>query len=236
MKITCISDLHGSYPVLEGGDLLIIAGDCTADEKVDQWMKFFDWMKAQNYRQKILVGGNHDGFLERSISSQEAREMGIDEQEGFEYLSDTGVEFEGLKIWGSPWTPKFFNWHFMLPRGEKIREKWNKIPLDTDILVTHGPPRGMLDKTWDGRRPGCNDLAHRIKELKSLKLHVFGHIHEDYGWRHSDYELGDNTIIPHGHLSVNCALMNEHYHMVNKPITVILEDGKAKPVIKNEPQ
>ncbi len=228
MIIDCISDMHGEFPTLSGGDLLIMSGDCTIADKVKQWMEFFEWFKAQNYRQKVLVAGNHDGFLERCISSQEAREMLIDEQEGFEYLCDTGIEFEGVKIWGSPWTPRFGNWNFMLPRGERIRQKWANIPLDTDILVTHGPPFGLLDKTYDGRRAGCEELRARILDLKDLKLHVFGHIHEDYGWKYRDYDIGETEITPVGHLSVNCSVLNREYDLANAPVRVILENGQAR--------
>lgn len=212
-KICCISDLHGSYPDLNGGDVLICAGDCTARDRVIDWMEFFDWFKAQDYKHKVLVGGNHDGYLERCISSKDERELlgnGYEDQ-GFEYLCDSGIEIEGLKIWGSPWTPRFCDWHFMLTRGERIRQKWAMIPDDTNILVTHGPAHGCLDKAKRDnergyQRVGCADLAMRLQDLKDLKAHVFGHIHEEYGTKEGRY------------LSVNCALMNERYEFVNKPI------------------
>ncbi len=234
MEITCISDLHGQYPTLLGGDLLIVGGDITAMDKIKQWMEFYDWFKAQPYRQKILIGGNHDGFLERCISSQEAREMMIDAQEGFEYLCDNGIEFEGLKIWGSPWTPRFGNWHFMLDKRDRMREKWDKIPLDTQLLVTHGPPFKMLDKNEDGEHVGCRDLACKILALRDLKLHIFGHIHECHGWRHQNYDIGDDTIIPQGHLSVNASLMDENYHFFDRP-TRIYWDGLVMRPMKYEP-
>ncbi len=244
MLITAVSDLHGKFPTLSGGDLLILAGDFTAADKVQQWMEFFEWVKAQNYRQKVIIGGNHDGFLERCISSQEAREMLIDAQEGFEYLCDTGIEFEGLKIWGSPWTPRFCNWHFMLTRGERLKEKWALIPDDTDILVTHGPTFGMLDKNKEGRRCGCLDLGIRVDDLKQLKLHVFGHIHEGYGTCYaSEYTPGcamevllpgyDKSIF-RGPLSINAAYMDENYNPTNKPINVIWDGVLMKPEIKDE--
>lgn len=241
MIIDCISDLHGHFPKLKGGDLLICAGDCTSRDRVADWVEFFDWMKVQCYRQKIVVAGNHDGFLERCISSKEYRDMMEEVSDPienccFEYLCDSGIEFDGLKIWGSPWTPKFYDWHFMLDRGDRIRQKWALIPDDVDILVTHGPPFGMLDKTYDDRRPGCKDLADRILHLKKLKLHVFGHIHEGYGQCHAGYEMrvmkgdggygefikDDANFNPIGHLSVNCAIMDENYNPVNKPIRIEL--------------
>jgi len=210
IDITCLSDLHGFYPPLDGGDLLICAGDITPSNKVKQWMEFFKWFISQPYRKKILVAGNHDGFLERCISSQEAREMMIDQEEGFEYLCDSGIEFEGFNIWGSPWVPKFYNWSFMLPRGDRIRQKWELIPDNTQILVTHGPPFGVLDRNYEGILCGCEDLGNRLKHLNDLKLHVFGHIHEGYG------------IIDATHKSVNCSIMDREYKPVNKPIKITL--------------
>jgi len=224
MNIDCISDLHGHLPDLEGGDLLIVAGDITAHDKVPEWVKFFSWLEEQNYRKKILIAGNHDGFLGKCCSSKESQLMGLREEYDFEYLFDSGIEFEGIKIWGSPWTPTYFNWHFMKDRGEQIRAMWNKIPLDTNILVTHGPAFGMLDKNRKGEYCGCQDLADVIDDLKDLKLHVFGHIHEAYGKRYQAYTTNavNFDVIPSGHLSINASLMNDFYYIVNKPIRVIL--------------
>lgn len=238
MIVDCISDLHGFQPTLEGGDLLICAGDCTDRDRVQDWMEFFEWMKAQPYKHKILVGGNHDGFLERSISSQEGRELLGDEFEetGIEYLCDSGARVEGIQIWGSPWTPRFYNWHFMLTRGERLRQKWALIPDDTQILVTHGPAYGTRDRNAQGIYCGCKDLSNRLMELKNLKLHVFGHIHESYGQNHAYYTMenasspeqfvefmmDDSKSTPGGYLSVNCSIMDEVYDPVNKPIRVIL--------------
>lgn len=221
MIIDCVSDLHGFKPELEGGDLLIVAGDCTARDIISQWKEFFDWFKAQDYRKKVLIGGNHDGFLECCATTEETRlvfaELGLEGEdwieEGFEYLEDTGTEFEGLKIWGSPWTPEFCAWHFMLPRGEPLKHKWDLIPCDTDILITHGPPFDILDDN-DGDRCGCDELRSAVERVKP-KLHVFGHIHESYGQMLLKHE-GPNTIC------INASIMDGDYNPVNKPIRIVL--------------
>lgn len=212
MIIDCISDLHGFQPILEGGDLLICAGDCVERDKVKEWMAFFEWFKAQPYEYKVLIGGNHDGFLEKCVSSEEAKGLLGSEydSEGIEYLCDSGACVKGIRIWGSPWTPRFYNWHFMLSRGERIRQKWELIPDDTQILVTHGPPRGVMDTSYRGDTCGCEDLGNRMKQLEDLKLHVFGHIHEGYGVLEGTYK------------SVNCSIMDREYKPVNKPIRVVL--------------
>lgn len=217
MIIDCISDLHGTYPDLEGGDLLIISGDITARDYVYEWGHFFIWLSRQQYRKKILVAGNHDGILVDKHPAELGKELCGFRDDTFEYLCDSGTIFEGYKIWGSPWTPVFFDWHFMLKRGKDIREKWDLIPPDTDFLVTHGPPFGKLDFTerrFSARGKivqehcGCEQLAQVINLIKP-KLHVFGHIHEGYGVK-ADLEL--KTVF------VNCSLMDMNYNSTNKPI------------------
>lgn len=216
MIIDCISDLHGSFPELDGGDLLIVAGDCTTNNSVKAWLPFFEWFHVQNYRKKIWIAGNHDKSLVYCISSQEHRDLFGEPDDEFEYLCDSGYEFEGLKIWGAPWTPWFMGVNpdcdaFMLKTKTQLMEKWQLIPDDTDILVTHGPPFGTLDMSHWYNRYGCKALADRVRELK-LKLHVFGHIHEGYGQQQHEGR----------HLSVNCSHMNSEYEPVNKPIRVVL--------------
>jgi Icc-related predicted phosphoesterase len=98
------------------------------------------------------------------------------------YLIDDMVTVEGLNIYGSPWQPTFFDWAFNLDRGAPLKEKWDLIPsTGVDILVTHGPPMGILDKVYDGERVGCEELAKAVKERIKPRLHVFGHIHEEAG-------------------------------------------------------
>ena len=203
MKIDCISDLHGHLPELEGGDLLIVAGDLTAHDMTEEHKFFFKWLLQQNYKQKILIAGNHDGSLHGLYRNKS-------EATDLEYLLDSGYEFDNLKIWGSPWTPTFFNWYFMKDRGEDIKKMWDLIPDDTDILVTHGPPYGILDYVG-GDNQGCLDLLHAVRRVKP-KLHIFGHIHEGYGQTEID-----------GTIFVNASIMDGKYRPRNKPITVILE-------------
>jgi len=114
-----------------------------------------------------------------------------------------------IKIWGSPWQPEFHNWAFNLPRGEKIMEKWNLIPNDVDILVTHGPAFGKLDFVpYDGLNVGCEDLLIKIQEIKP-KIHVSGHIHS-----------GRGVVFSEGTLYVNASVLNDRYEFRNKPITI----------------
>jgi Icc-related predicted phosphoesterase len=211
--IDCISDLHGCKPVLQGGDLLIVAGDLTARDTEKQHAEFDEWLDQQNYLKKIVISGNHDGFIQKKGYLQTYNDF-----KPAKYLEDTGVSWWGLKIWGSPWTPTFYDWHFMRDRGDPIKEKWDLIPDDTEILITHGPPFGIQDqvkyssKAKEGKFAGCEELRSAIDHrLKKLKLHVFGHVHEGYG-----------KVIVSGVTHVNASIMDEEYRPVNKPIRIEL--------------
>lgn len=212
MKITCVSDLHGHYPELPGGDLLILAGDYTKSDQPKEYLQFGNWLREQPYRKKVFIGGNHDNLLEGPKLAIHSNMT-----DGVCYLSDSGTEFEGLKIWGSPWTKWFHGVNpkckaFMLGSETKLYKKFSLIPDDVDILVTHSPPFTILDKTVRDEQVGSTSLlAHHIPRLRP-KLWVFGHIHEAYGqaggytWNNTRY--------------VNASHVNERYEPVNEPITV----------------
>lgn len=209
MIIDCISDLHGFYPKLKGGDLLIIAGDLTARDSLDCWTEFHIWMNKQKYKKVIYIGGNHDNALEGLIPSS-APKSKVDH----EYLCDSGTQFEGLKIWGSPWTRNFTGQNpkakaFSLENTKLMKEKWILIPEKIDILITHSPPNGILDQTWKNRC-GCSELRRAVARIQP-KLHVFGHIHEAFGKEKRD-----------GITYVNASYVNEHYDPINQPIRVLL--------------
>lgn len=210
MIIDCISDLHGEYPTLMGGDLLIIAGDLTARDLEDEYYKFNSWLCDQDYEKKVVIAGNHDGLLQKDAFKY------LEGVPAFDYLCDTETEFKGLKIYGSPWTPMFCNWYFMKKSRQDLKEAWDKIPDDTDILVTHGPARGLLDTVspYSSRPLGCEELRLALERVRP-KLHVFGHIHGGYGKMLLKHE-GPNTWC------VNAALMNEDYDPVNAPIRIVL--------------
>lgn len=212
-KITCISDTHGHFPELPGGDLLIIAGDLTARDQDDEHRDFIVWLcqicQNNQYKRIVYIAGNHDGFLDPS--QRRYGKVNIPLGFNIEYLCDSGTMYYDLKIWGSPWTPVFYDWHFMKERGQDIRKMWDMIPLDTDILITHGPPYGILDEV-DGVNVGCEELRTAVERVKS-RLHVFGHVHEAYGTMRLKHEKSDT-------ICVNASIMNDRYNPVNKPITV----------------
>jgi Icc-related predicted phosphoesterase len=190
MQITTISDTHGLHHQLQlpGGDLLIHAGDVCNRGTVAEAIDFMTWFINQNYKYHVFIAGNHDFYFE-NFTQQEIQDM---LPENAYYLNDSGVEIEGIKIWGSPITPTFFDLAYNKDRGVAINSHWEKIPNNTNILITHGPPYGMLDKNIENRYVGCNDLLTKVKEIQP-NYHIFGHIHEGFGMIQNDVTTYINT-------------------------------------------
>jgi Icc-related predicted phosphoesterase len=204
-KIVLISDTHGKHKQIQlpEGDLLIHAGDITGRGFPWQVREFMDWFGRQPHRHKVMIAGNHDFLAE-----EKPEEFLALVPPGVHYLNDSGVEIEGIRIWGSPIQPWFHNWAFNRQRGPNIAAHWAMIPAQTDILVTHGPPFGVLDYTATGERVGCEDLSLRLAELRP-RLHVFGHIHESYGYVQRD-----------GIHYVNASVLNLRYEYVQAPVVL----------------
>jgi len=212
MRITFISDTHNiAHHIpkedLPGGDILIHGGDVSSRGSHEEIRQFLNWFELQdNYTHKVFIAGNHDFFFqENPLQSKEL----LNDYPKIIYLEDNMVEIDQIKIYGSPWQPEFFNWAFNLPRnGEKLQEKWRAIPRDIDILITHGPPFGILDYTVQNVNVGCEVMLEELKRIKP-KIHCYGHIHYAYGMR----EIDGTTFI-------NAANLGENYRYQNKPITV----------------
>ena len=170
MKLVIISDTHRKHDLvhLPEGDVLIHCGDVSGMGTEREIREFASWFDRQEFDHKLVIAGNHDQLM----SSQWFRSA--------TYLQDESITIDGIKIWGSPWTPTFFDWWWMLDAGPEIAKKWALIPQDTDVLITHGPPRGILDKTLEGDYVGCEELLRAVKRVNP-KIHCFGHIHEGYG-------------------------------------------------------
>ena len=217
MKITFISDTHNKHKQvtssLPGVDLLIHAGDISSMGYKHEIQEFCKWFNSlENYTVKTFIAGNHDFGFEKE--PEMAKEV-VNFYKDIVYLQDSflgyGVDTENyVKIYGSPWQPEFHNWAFNLSKGGlELEQKWNNIPEDTDILVTHGPVLGYLDKIIGQYiNLGCELLAKRIKTIKP-KIHVCGHIHSGYGYVFD----GDTHYI-------NASVLDEQYQYTQKPLTV----------------
>lgn len=223
LKITTISDTHSKHNLLNkdlpGGDLLIFAGDyMNTGYYKNEAISFFEWFDSiDNYETKIMIDGNHDRMMENETSEMKGLLTGyktiehlLDDELVLYYDGPNGEYSEdNIRIYGSPWQPEFNSWAFNLPRsGKELQDKWNNIPSNTDILITHGPPFGYLDiPGGSSLRVGCELLRYRVDEIKP-KINVFGHIHGSAGY----YFNG------HTHF-INASVLNESYIYTNLPLS-----------------
>lgn len=219
MKLVITSDCHGHFDQarLPRGDVLILAGDLfanrSADPDVDAALQLNslreldDYCGTLGFKHILMIAGNHDWVFERYKEAYRALK-------NIEYLEDSGTEIEGVKFWGSPHQPWFYDWAFNHPRdGSELAHYWSLIPDNTDVLITHGPPHGILDLPFGKGEPaGCNLLLKRVREIEP-RVHVFGHIHGSYGRE----QIGRT-------LFVNACLCDELYRPVNMPHAVDLND------------
>ncbi len=203
MKIVCISDTHRQEKnlILPKGDMLICAGDIGIRDEFDLEV-VIDWFKSLDFSHIIFCGGNHDLYLEQLFKAKIEPVM----PKNIHYLCNTEVTIDGIKFWGSPYSPFFNNWAFM-DFGQELKKIWFTIPEDTDIIITHCPSFGINDVV-NGISQGCAFLRDRIKEIKP-KYHICGHVHEGHG-----IYADEHTAY------INASLMDEYYEMVNKPIVV----------------
>lgn len=192
------------------GDIFIHAGDFTSCGGLKEVVEFNNWIGKLPHTHKIVIAGNHELSFDSTFTHPFEKNsdqnsgvhlidsipsLGHSRQTLSEavkvntkcyltncvYLEDSFVTLYGLKIYGTPWQPEFCHWAFNVPRGEKCLEKWNLIPEDVDILVTHTPPIGFGDLCCTGVRAGCVELLHTVQQRVKPKYHIFGHIHENYG-------------------------------------------------------
>jgi len=177
-KIIAMSDTHNRHKdiVMPECDIIIHAGDATNGGEHNELAPFLNWLSQQKSKYKVYVPGNHDAYVQRM--PEKSRRMC--EDRGITLLIDEGVELDGLKLWGSPYTPFFGNWSFQYYPGEGALTHWSKIPNNLDILITHGPAYQMLDVGMLGENAGCYYLFYKILETKP-KAHICGHIHDGYG-------------------------------------------------------
>lgn len=176
LRIVCVSDTHANHrkTIVPSGDILLHGGDITRHGDLEDVEEFDRWLGTLPHRHKVVIAGNHDFCFQGQASRARSRITHAI------YLEDSAVEIEGITIYGSPWQPWFGGWAFNLQRGPELAAVWAKVPANTDILITHGPPAGILDQTKRGEMVGCRDLLDRVLEVRP-RLHVFGHIHEAAG-------------------------------------------------------
>lgn len=207
MRILLLSDTHGSHEQVEipPADVLIHAGDMTRSGTLDELAAFNAFLATLPHPVKLVIAGNRDFCCEGNpVESRRLLTNAI-------YLEDEEFAIAGLRVYGSPWQPPFLNMAFNLPRGEALREKWDRIPAGVDILVTHTPPMGFGDLTNLGAHVGCEELSAAVLRVRP-QVNVYGHIHEGYGDRsHAGIRY------------INASVMDAGMRVCNPPIMVDLE-------------
>ncbi len=178
MRIVAVADTHLFHGdlVVPDGDVFVHAGDLCRGGDLDELGEAAEWIAGLPHRHKVIVAGNHDwAFVHEAAAARTTLGDAI-------YLQDREATIEGVRFYGSPWQPEYGAWAFNLPRGE-LDTVWRMIPTGLDVLITHGPPAGLGDRSPVGGRAGCAALRARVLE-RQPRLHLFGHIHQDGGtWR-----------------------------------------------------
>jgi len=212
MRIAATADLHGNLVEIPECDLLLIGGDVTptSDHGVAFQARWLDtdfraWLEAVPARSVVGIAGNHDFVFER------APEL-VPADLPWTYLDDSATSVDGVTIWGSPWTPWFFDWAFNAPKGEAgeafLRERYDTVAPGTDILLIHGPPRGYGDRTARGVEAGSVAQLELIERVRP-RLAVYGHIHEGRG----GFTLGATTL-------ANVSAVDLQYALYDDPVAV----------------
>jgi hypothetical protein len=237
-KCTAISDTHCVHDKVDvgSGDFLFHSGDATFFGQPDEVYPFLDWMAEQDFTHKVFIAGNHDfGFEPMGYGDGNGQHCSEDgrfgfrhmelrkgleneyrqyaEERGITYLDKEVVILDGISIYGIPDQPYFYGWAFQYSDDEKAKTVFSRIPNNLDILITHGPPKDILDKVTTrhpAERCGCPILADSVHK-KRPRYHIFGHIHDSYGMLEKD-----------GTTYINAATCDHEYRPTNPPIKFIL--------------
>lgn len=239
MRLVCISDTHTKhrevfkdlkkYTNPNDFNVLIHAGDISFRGQQHEVTDFiYDLMNIDYFDVKLFIAGNHDWCFEKINEPHHKgkydwlKHLVFEEnmmQSNCQYLEDgkTIIKVDNISrpivFYGSPWQPEFCNWAFNLPRnGEKLKEKWDKIPKNIDVLITHTPPFGYGDYVTNTTRVGCDLLLEKVQEVKPL-VHVFGHVHEAYG-----VNITEHTLF------VNASMCNRDYQIQNPPHIIEIKE------------
>ncbi|KAK7115946.1 UPF0046 protein C25E10.12-like [Littorina saxatilis] len=207
LRFICMSDTHGAaenerreyHKRIPDGDVLIHSGDFSMAGDPSEIMRFDNFMSKLPHPVKLVIAGNHELTFEDNNHGTHPtllrQKLGLPIQSTEEevvvackdllqhllYLQDETLTICGINIYCTPWVPQFGSWAFSVRRGENLLEVWNKIPSDTDILVTHSPPCGYGDTAEGDNHAGCVELLNTVVKRVKPKFHVFGHIHSGYG-------------------------------------------------------
>lgn len=224
-RFVFLSDTHNlhEHVVVPDGDVLIHCGDATVYGKLDELASFAQWFEALPHRRKIFIPGNHDVVMQDNFKA------GCEVIRGdIEIVTHGQLFIEGVQCFLSSWTPGSYHgskrWRFHYDR-QPVMTRWEAIPLATQLLVTHGPPLGILDKTgpkYGYASVGCSHLTGQVMKLVEhgrLSHHVFGHIHDSHGRLTMNVERDIGGPIME---FINTAICDDTYKPVFEPEVVDL--------------
>ena len=222
MKIAVMSDTHNRHVEVDvpDADVVIHCGDFTMLGQTAEIISFANWFAGLPHKHKIVVAGNHDRQFEHNAGMAERwLDLASEDRENpIHYLRDSEIVLEGVKFYGTPWTPRFGGWSFMLD-ADGLAEKALRIPDDVEVLITHGPPKDILDLSpYDNEHAGDTALLARVIQLRQLKLHCFGHIHDASGTARMA-SLRSNLPVMQETWFCNAAICDEDYEPTN-PVRV----------------
>jgi Icc-related predicted phosphoesterase len=232
MKIVVISDTHTKHKKLTipECDVLVHCGDFTWDGKFWDVWRFVHWLEKQPARHKVVIAGNHEETLDHNHSKYHPRTRGLlskSTDDSIHYLEDSGIEIDGIKFYGTPWTPWFYDWGFngitdenlAFYRGVSLSERYSQIPEDVQVLICHGPPYDILDRTLsldrDNRKGSVEMRKLTSKKLTRLGLYLCGHIHEARGM-----EIADGGVT-----FINASTLDRGYEIVRPPVVIHLDEN-----------
>ena len=219
MEIVILSDNHSNWkidvptPKEDMASVLIHCGDWSYLGSPDEMVDFRNWLARQPHTHKLFVWGNHEKIESQELYWKEY----LEEVSGVKCIHNTEFTIDGVRFFGSSYTPIFLNWAFMKD-NEQRKRYWENAPDDIDILVTHGPPFGLLDVVeGETKNLGCVHLRNYVERVKP-KLACFGHIHTGHG--QMTLKAWDPT--EQNTLCVNASLLDERYKMVNEPVVITI--------------
>jgi len=208
-KLVLCSDTHELHRSLSWpeGDILVHAGDFTMNGRPEKIEEFGKWLHDSPFSAIIIIAGNHDILFQKK--PEKAKKL-LSKHDKIHYLEDSGCRVDGISFYGAPWQPESgYGWAFTLDTEQELRKKWQSIPPDVQVLITHGPPAGILDFTVDGKRAGSTSLLAEINQRIKPQLHLFGHIHEGHGV----CRVGERTF-------VNASICNPNYLPIHSPLVL----------------
>ncbi len=202
MKIIAFADTHTQHErlTIPEGDILIFAGDISGSGELHEIKRFNEWLGRLSHKYKFVIPGNHD----RNFATNPETKGMINN--AF-FMMDQEFSIDGIKFYFSPWAPQYEDWPLMKERGPAIKLVWDKIPEDTNVLVTHGPPCGILDKCLDDSHPGCEELLKVVNRIKP-KIHIFGHIHKS-----GAITIGETSFY-------NVSVLDHSFNLCDEPMII----------------